>query len=314
VLRAAAFAQDEWTVKENWAVYLGARVERIATDIDADRHSHVSTVIWSPIAQTLIKLPGRANDQLRLALTRTFKAPDLNSLMPRRRRIEVNSSTNPDIDGNSLLRPEIAGGIDLTYEHYFTKNALFSAGVSTRTISDYTATEVSQDTDGRWVARPFNIGNARTQGVELEAKLPLALLMPTGPAIDLRTSFSRNWSSVSQVPGPGNRIVDQVPLQASLSADYVRASTTVGGSFILRQGAWTTVTTAQSTFSNTRRDLDVYALWKMNQQSQLRLTVANLLAQDTVRASQFRDLVANATRTMFTPGHVTIRALLDTSF
>jgi outer membrane receptor protein involved in Fe transport len=189
-----------------------------------------------------------------------------------------------------------------------------SAGFSRRIITDYTATEVSQDIDGRWVARPFNIGSARANGLELETKLPLTLLIPSGPAIDLRGSFSRNWSSVAQVPGPGNRIAEQVPLQASLSADYAIDPVTVGGSFVIRQGAWTTVTTTQSTFSNTRRDLDIYARWKMSKQSQLRVTAANVFAQESVRSAQFRDLAGSATRTTVTPGYVVVRALLETRF
>jgi outer membrane receptor protein involved in Fe transport len=314
VLRTAAFAQDEWTVGANWSLYLGTRVERISTNVQADWQSHVSAVVWSPIAQTLIKLPSHPNDQFRAALTRTFKAPDFTSLMPRRRRYEINSSTNPDLDGNPLLRPEIASGVDLTYEHYFSKSALVSAGVSTRTIHDYTGLDVGQDTDGRWVARPVNIGDARTRGLELEAKLPLTLLMPNGPALDMRTSLSRNWSSVAQVTGPGNRIAEQIPLQASLSADYSLDAVTLGGSFIFRESAWTAVSATQSRFSGSRRDLDLYALWKMDKQRQLRITVANLLARDDSRASQFHDLAGSSIRTTLTPGKVAVRALLEAKF
>lgn len=314
VLRTAAFAQDEWTVGANWSLYLGTRVERIATNIQADRQSHVAAMVWSPIAQTLIKLPGHPNDQFRIALTRTFKAPEFTSLMPRRQRYETNSSTNPDFDGNPLLRPEIASGVDLTYEHYFNKSALVSAGVSTRAIHDYTGLDISQDTGGRWVQRPVNIGDARTRGLELEAKLPLTLLMPNWPALDMRASLSRNWSSVAQVPGPGNRIAEQIPLQASLSADYSLGAVTMGSSFIFREGAWTTVSAAQSRFSASRRDLDLYALWKTDKQIQLRITVANLLAQDDIRASQFHDRAGSSMRTTLTPGKVAVRAWLEAKF
>jgi outer membrane receptor for ferrienterochelin and colicins len=234
VLRTAAFAQDEWTVGPGWSVYLGARVERIVTAIDANANWRVAAHVWSPVAQTLVRL--RQNDQVRLALTRTFKAPDLNSLMPRRRPVEINAATNPDIDGNPLLRPEIASGVDVTYAHYFSKTALVSVGVSSRDIDDYILTLVTREADGRWVGRPVNAGRARVRGLELEARLPLTLLQSAWPAIELRASVSRNWSTVDQVPGPGNRVAQQVPLQATLAADYAYRFWTVGASLILRKG------------------------------------------------------------------------------
>ena len=322
LLRAAAFVQDEWTLRSNWSIYLGVRAERISTRIatgmqadgEADRRTRLATMVWSPIAQMLVKLPGHENDQFRLALTRTFKAPDFTRLIPRRRRYEINGPVNPDMDGNPSLRPEIAGGVDFTYEHYFSKSALVSAGVSSRGIRDYTALQVSQDGAGRWVARPVNVGHARTRGLELEARVPLALLMPAGPAVDLRASFSRNGSRVDAVPGSGNRVAEQVPLQAMLAADHTAGPVTVGGSFALRQGAWTRVTAAQSTFRNTRRDLDLYALWKMRGQSQLRMTLENALAQEDVGATAYGDAAGTTMQTRRVPGRTALRALLETRF
>ena len=312
VLRAAAFVQDDWTVTPDWSVYLGARVERIGTSIAAaGSRWQTGSTVWSPVAQALVKLPGRPDDQLRLALTRTFKAPDLNSLMPRRRRIEINAPTNPDVDGNPLLRPEIARGIDITYEHYFTKTALVSVGASTRHIDNYTLTLVSLGADGRWVGIPVNAGQAQVRGLELEAKFPLTLLNASWPALDLRGSLSRNWSTVDQVPGPDNRVAQQVPLQVSLAADYAFTSWTTGVSVVLRQGAWSALTATQRALAASRRDLDAYALYKLDAQQQIRFTVGNLLGQDDLTASQYNTAAGQATRTTSAPGYVSIRALYE---
>ena len=220
----------------DWSVYLGARFERIGTGIDAGGNWQVAANVWSPVAQALVKLRGLPGSQVRLALTRTFKAPDLNSLMPRRRLLEINAPTNPDVDGNPLLRPEMGRGLDVTYEHYFSKTALVSVGVSTRDIDDYTLTQVTQDPGERWVGRPVNAGRARVRGLELEAKLPLTLLNAAWPAVELRASVSRNWSRVGQVPGPGNRVAQQVPLQATLAADYAIQSWTMDAARLIRAG------------------------------------------------------------------------------
>lgn len=314
VLRAAAFVQDEWTVSSNWSIYLGARFDHIGTEVEADRNSSVSANIWSPIVQTLIKLPNMPNDQIRLAVTRTFKAPDLTSLSPQRRRFEINSATNPDVEGNPSLRPELARGIDVTYEHYFNKTALLSIGASSRDIDDYTQTIIDLGDDGRWVGRPVNSGKARTRGLELEAKFPLTLIQPQWPAVQLRGSVSRNWSSVNNVPGPDNRIAQQIPLQVSLSADYAFGEITTGGSFVFRQGVWSTVTAAQRTLTVNRRDLDLYALWKMDGKNQLRITLGNLLRAGELTANQFRTTQEILTRTTDTPGSASVRVLFERKF
>lgn len=314
ITRSAAFVQDEWTVTPNWSVYLGVRGERIDTDISSGRRVESTAHVWSPIAQTLIKFPNLPNDQLRLALTRTFRAPDILSLLPRRRKYEINSATNPDIEGNPDLQPELARGLDVTYEHYFTKNALFSVGLSSREFDDYTLTEVRYGADGRWVERPINAGSATILGLELETKFPLGLVWKNAPAIEVRGNLSRNWSSVAQVAPPGNRVAQQIPLSATLAMDYTRGALTTGGSFVFLKGAWTRVTAAQSVATFNRRDFDIYALWKLNPMQQIRVTVGNVLGQDTTAASQYRTNEGSTTRTTIAAGQVSVRAIFEHKF
>jgi outer membrane receptor protein involved in Fe transport len=314
IVRLASFLQDEWTVMPNWMAYVGVRWERIATEISADRLIKTASSIFSPIAQTLIKLPNMPNDQLRIAFTRTFKAPEIASLSPQRRKFETNSSTNPDRAGNPGLRPEQARGLDVTYEHYFTKSALFSIGGSNREIDDYTLTEVTVGTDGRWVGRPINAGRARTRGLELEAKFPLTLLEAKLPAVEVRANLSRNWSSVEQVPSPGNRVAQQMPLSASLSLDYSYGALSTGGSFNFRQGAWSRVSAAQRAGTWNNRNLDLYGVWKLNAKQQMRVTLGNLLAEDAITASEYTDAAGTIRRTSIAPGSASVRALFEQRF
>lgn len=313
-VRAAAYVQDEWTVLPHWSLYLGVRAERIDIRIDAAVPARTTATVWSPIVQTLYKFPASSGDQLRLALTRTFKAPELASLLPRRQIYELNAATNPDVVGNPALRPELARGIDLTYEHYFAKNALVSVGVSRREIDDHILSVVTREPEGRWVARPSNAGRARLRGLELEAKLPLSLFGADLPSVEMRASLSRNWSEVDQVPGPGNRVGQQVPLSAILAADYARGVWTFGGSAGYRRGAWTRVTGAQSVRSWSRRDVDLYALWKMDGQRQWRVTVGNVLGEDNQTASGYASADRLVERASLTPGHVSVRALFELKF
>lgn len=314
IVRSATFVQDEWTVTPDWLAYLGVRWERIASQITSDQPVSVVSSLFSPIAQVLIKFPDMPNDQLRVALTRTFKAADMASLSPLRRKAEINSSTNPDREGNPRLRPELARGMDVTYEHYFSKSALLSIGVSSREIDDYTLTEVALGIDGRWVGRPVNAGHARTRSLELESKFPLALLNADLPGVQVRASLSRNWSFVEQVPAPGNRLAEQIPLSALVSLDYSYGALTTGASFNFRQGAWSRVSADQSAGTWNRRDLDLYGVWQLNARQQMRVTLGNLLAQDTAAAKEYTDAAGTIRRTAIVPGHASVRALFEQKF
>ncbi len=282
VRRLAVYAQDEWIVNPRWSVYGGARWEGIVTDTSGDSFvgARTRTSVWSPIFQTLYKLPDTKGDQLRLAVTRTYKAPPTQSLIPRRFTTANNSSTEPDNAGNTNLRPELALGLDVSFDHYLAEGAMISVSGSTRRIDDYTRTSITLGADGRWLAIPVNDGTASTRGLEFEAKLPLSLLMANARAIDLRLNLSRNWSSVDAVPGPNNRLDQQTPYAGTFALDYKAGPLTAGGSFTCKSGGPVRVSLRQRSDIVIRRELDLYALWKFDPKTQLRLAVTNALGQD----------------------------------
>ncbi len=185
-----------------WSLYLGARWEGIRTTTTGNTFNtgRSSSSVWSPVMQTLFKIPDTKGDQLRFAVTRTYRAPSFQQLIPRRQTSIDNRSTDPDFAGNPDLKPELALGFDASYEHYWAEGAMFSISGSMRRIDDYTRYLVNFD-GARWVAMPMNAGRATTRGLELETKFPLKALMKDAPAIDLRASVSANWSRVDGVPG-----------------------------------------------------------------------------------------------------------------
>ena len=291
VVQAAAFAQDEWNVTTQWSMYLGARWETIRTDSavsgrpDTSSRNHV----LSPIAQTLYKFPDKSGRQLRLALTRTFKAPTVGQLTARRNEADLNTRFTADSSGNPDLKPELATGVDATYEHFWAPGATFSATASTRHITDYIRTTLSQDSGGRWLYQPVNDGKADVRGLGLELKFPSKLVWPTWPALDLRAGVNRNWSQVDSVPGPDNRLDQQVPLTANLGVDYKQGAYTTGASLAFRSGGPARISAEQSTRLQARSDLDAYLLYKVSSVVQLRFTGKNLLARDSETYSRYAD-------------------------
>lgn len=320
VTRLAGYAQDEWSIGKLFSVYLGARWEGVQTDSEADSgpagtfSTSSRNHVLSPIVQTLYKFPGGSGRQLRLAFTRTYKAPTIDQLTARRYEAAVNTRFAPDSSGNPELRPELANGIDITYEHFLKDGAMFSASVSRRAITDYIRTTLDIDDRGRWVYRPVNDGDALVRSLQLEVKAPGKRLSAALSSFDLRASFSRNWSRVSSVPGPGNRLDGQTPMSATAGLDYRKGDLSMGSSLAWQKGGWVRISDAQSQYQWTRRDLDAYVLYKFNPRYQLRVSANNLLGQDNASDRIYRDAAGTSRETSFSSGFVRVAANIEMKF
>ena len=291
VTRLAGYVQDEWNITRQWSMYLGGRWEGVETASagtgvpETTSRSHV----LSPVAQTLYKFPDKSGRQVRLALTRTYKAPTVDQLTARRYLSALNTRFAPDSSGNPGLKPELANGIDVAFEQYWADGAMVSVSGTQRLISDYIRTRLDLDPDGRWIYRPLNDGDARVHSLEAEVKLPLRMLTPAAAGFDMRASVTRNWSDVSTVPGPDNRLDGQTPMSANLGLDYRRDRLSFGASMAYQQGGWVRVSDAQSRHAHTRRDVDAYAAWKLDPTLQLRFTLNNILGMDSASETIYED-------------------------
>ena len=317
VKRLAMFAQDEWSVTPRWSVYYGLRWEGLDTSSEGSSYAAVQNTssVWSPVFQTLWKLPDTNNDQVRLGLTRTYKAPTTNSLIPRRFTSNNNSPTSPDSQGNPKLKPELAWGLDLAYEHFLPDGGLMSASTYVRRIEDITRRTVTL-VDGLWVAMPINDGVATTRGIELEMKLPLRSLMKTAPAIELRVNLARNWSSISTVPGPNNRLDQQTPFSGNVGFDYKldKLPLTLGGNFSYMDGGAVRISENQSAYAPTKRVLDMFGIWKFSPKVQLRVSVANALHQDNLSYSTYADASGTLQAATLVPTTTVLRGNLEIKF
>ncbi|WP_051293836.1 TonB-dependent receptor plug domain-containing protein [Pseudoduganella violaceinigra] len=315
VTRLAAYAQDEWNVTDRWSVYFGLRWEGVnvkSTGSDYGSIDNNSSVL-SPLFQTMYKLGEKKKDQVRFGLTRTYKAPGVGDLIPRRFTSNNNSSTSPDSMGNPNLKPELAWGLDLAFEHYLSEGGgLLSASTYARRIEDITRRRVDL-IDGVWVSRPVNAGTANTYGVELEAKLPLRAIMKDAPGVEMRANLTRSWSKLDTVPGPHNRLDQQVPVSGTVGADWKldKLPLTLGGSYSYQGGGEVRISDRQYAYSVPKRALDVYGLWKFSPKTQLRVSASNILHQDNVAQSSYIEATAMRSDTTITPTSTQFRAMLE---
>ena len=299
-LRLAVYAQDEWAINPNWSAHAGLRWESIRTrgdNADGVRPDNRSSVL-TPLMHAVWKPDPKSRDQVRLSLTRSYKAPTLQNLVARPNLSSrypaagANTPTSPDRAGNPDLRPELATGLDLAFERYLPQGGVLSANLFHRRLKDYirSTTEleaVSWSPQPRYVSRPKNLGRAVTQGIELEAKFRLDQLVDGAPPVELRNNLSLFHSRVAQVPGPDNRLDEQPRATANLGADYRFRGTplTLGGSVNLTPGYRTQVSDLQDREAGFKRQFDAYALWVFNPGVQLRLLASNLTAADYVSSN-----------------------------
>ena len=290
----AVYAQDEWAMSAAWSAYLGLRWQALDVDSDAGgsggnfvlaRRFHVA----SPVLQLRWKLPGKDQNQLRLALSRTYKAPDLDRLLPRVTRSINNTVVDPDRIGNPALAPELADGLDLAFEHFGKDGLTYSLSPYLRQIDGFIRDDL-QRVDSRWTVLPINSGHARALGIDADAKAGLGRWFAPLKAFELRANAARNWSTVSSVPGPDNRLADQVRYSGTLGLDYAPGGPfSAGGSFNLRSGGRLALSPTTSSYKTVQRNLDLYGLWRLDKGDSLRVSVSNLLAQPATASSIYDD-------------------------
>ncbi len=306
IRRSAVFAQDEWEINPRWAAQLGLRAEQIrssASGLDAEVHNRSQVV--TPVLHLTHKLQPGGRDLLRASLTRSYKAPELNQLSNRPSINTLypaggaNVQISPDSVGNPALRPELATGLDLAFEHYLAQGGVLSIGGFYRHINRLIRQQTSLQTVGwsglqRWVSMPVNLAAAHSSGIELELKGRGDELWPAGVAnqpwlkgLSLRASASAYRSRVDGIPGPDNRLVQQQPWTAATGFDQMLGRVaggpplTVGANLAWTPGYRTQQTPNQAVSSAALRTLDLYALWAIDRQTSLRLGAANLLADGT---------------------------------
>jgi outer membrane receptor for ferrienterochelin and colicin len=190
---------------------------------------------------------------------------------------------------------------------------MVAVSASSRDIDDYTRYEVSRD-GTRWVSRAENVGKARTHSLEVETKFPLKTLFAAAPAVDLRANVARNWSRVDSVPGPDNRLDEQTPLSANLGIDYTVGTVTTGGSFSFKNGGNVRVSANQTAYVNVQRNLDLYALWKLDPKYQLRLAASNVLGQDIIRERTYTSAAGVLRNRLVNVANASVRATLEARF
>jgi len=296
--RWALYTQDEWTISPNWSAHAGIRYESILTEgSNEEGEKRNKSGVLTPLLHAVWKPIPQSRDQVRMSLTRSYKTPTLFNLVARTALSrEANSPTRPDRMGNPGLKPELATGIDIAVERYLAEGGVLSANLFRRNISDLIRYVTSERYDTVWapgqrrfVTSPQNVGDAITQGLELEAKFRLNQVWADALAVDVRSNLSLFGSKVLDVMGPSNRLDQQPSMTANFGADYrIRAiPLTLGGNVNINPDYTTRRTEQQWAYQGSKRVVDVYGLWRFSPAMALRMTISNLTPRDYLTGTTY---------------------------
>jgi len=281
--RQAFYIQDEWEISPKWQLYLGLRNERIVSESTNTTSPLVNvSSVTSPLAHVTYKFDPKSKDMVRASLTRSYKAPGLNTMLARPVINGAYTNTNitntylsPDRIGNPGLAPELATGLDIAYENYLSNDGIFSMGLFHRNLTNVVRNltvlrQVSWANAPRWITQPQNFSDAVTQGVEFELRGRASDLMPQllsdAKGLNIRTSVNFYRSSIDALLGPNNRLDGQQPWSANLGFDQRINSLrmTVGGNLSLTPGYDTRQTAEQVLKRSITRGIDVFAMMPLS--------------------------------------------------
>ncbi|QYF94746.1 TonB-dependent receptor [Massilia sp. PAMC28688] len=231
------FVQDEWELSEKVDVNAGMSAQ--ATDIQVSENRYQvrnESRILSPSLHLSRKIGKDDANHLRLSIARSFKEveeddlsahPEIHPLAPciSAASCGPNSAATADKVGNAILRPERALGMTASYEHAIGAGSHVNVELYSRQIDDKMGKEiillsVPWSADPRHVIRPANLGDARSLGLSVEMELALRDIAAEAPKLAIRGSAGIAESTVSNVPGPENKLDRQTPWNAKLGSSY----------------------------------------------------------------------------------------------
>ncbi len=164
----ALFAQDEWQLRGNLTLYIGARFDSwevydgvsgetgVRTHYEDNTQSTFSpkvAAVYQPLAQTT----------LRASVGRSFRAPTLYELYRSWQSYSTLYESNPDLDPETVLAYEL--GVD---QFFFDGKTRISLTGFRNDIDDLIYYQSSENEEGDTVKHRINAGKARTYGMELE--------------------------------------------------------------------------------------------------------------------------------------------------
>jgi len=281
--QVTAWVQDEWSPVDGLTLTGGLRGEAARLEVDAAARD------FSRLLPSLaLRWEPRQGWVLRSSLGAGLKLPKLDELtdMPVA-SLGANSPLEADQRGNPDLRPERSVNFEAVLERYLPGNAgVFGANLYWRATRDFVERRVGLE-GSRWVERPYNEGDARHWGLELDAKLRTDAWGPKGGALRAHLTLPRGEVEDSRLGF--TRTARETPsYQLTLGYDHSLPAWKASAGFqVQRYGrVKSRLPGEQWAEADPRTMLDLYATRRLTPALNLRLSIQNLLEADTARRAE----------------------------
>lgn len=220
--KSVVYLQDEWRLADAHWLTPGLRYERVERDA-TDRNGATRSGSQSAANPSLhYRWAASKDTNVRASVAQTLRLPkfdDVNPLVSLATGAGAGSITNPDKGGNAELKPERATGVELGVEQFFWGNrGVVGLNLYNRRVQDFIQKE-SRLEGARFVERPYNIGEARFWGAELDWRVPVLRKGPheltlTGSHAELRGEV------VNAKTGSKGGVKDLPPRVSNLGLDW----------------------------------------------------------------------------------------------
>ncbi|MDZ7923000.1 MAG: TonB-dependent receptor [Marinagarivorans sp.] len=322
--KSIVYLQDEWHLAEKHWLTGGLRYEGIERDA-ADRTGSISSSDDSSTNPSLHYRWAFADDiNVRASVAQTLRMPKfdlMNPLVTTATGPNPGSITNPDKAGNATLRPEEALGLEFTVEKYFNNNTgLLSYTLYDREVSDYIE-KTARLEDGRYVERPYNVGDAEFWGTEVEYRQQL--LGESKHSLNLNISHSELHGRVSNSKtGIEGEVKDMPPRISNIGLDWTYLPTRLSAGFSVNYTPEFTRTGANddgvvdTKTRNSATLLDIYVSTALGSYAELRLIAKNVLSidKDETTAKYKADGSVNTLEDKIEESEPTISLIFDARF
>lgn len=212
--RYALYTEGSWRYLPNQTVTLGVRQEWI----ERSGLVEYSDQFLSPVLAHRFDFTDKWS--LQTNLSRSFKSPNSNSLMPTTTvstDSDAGSLNNPDRGGNANLKPERITAIESTLGFNTSSGGVNVTGFH-REVKDYIERTIALEND-RFVQRPRNQDNATTYGLEVSGRYALQQT-ESGHSFMLNGQLSTVRATVEDLNNAERLANDVAPYSASAGLSY----------------------------------------------------------------------------------------------
>ena len=283
--RQVAWIQDEWQLSESHLLTPGLRWQKQGNSVAGSQGAHDHDFqSLDPSLNYLWQVSPRLN--LRASMALNGRPPNTRDLSPvTQLAAGINTISTPDRAGNPNLTAERIRSMEAGAEWFLAERAgTVGLSVYHRQISSQIQRLVVEE-GGRWVERPYNVGDAQVTGglIDFKARMDAIAL----PRLTLRGNYSYSHTRLeNEVAGLGAGEGVRQGGNLGFDQDLPSARLTLTGNFSYSAPLARESSARIAQVQGVRRQLDLSLTHRIDRQLNLKLSASNVLKETRGNALQ----------------------------